>query len=231
MPPPELPCAVRELNLRDPRPPQDVQAALEREFMTPLRPAIVDGLLEYTGAADVNGATCFITLRLLAVHTPANAYQLRLTFSWGSLPAEAHDYHQRTAGSWLDLWTRELTNGPAATPQRSEAYDRLAAHALAEEARFSSAESIQAIVLEAVRDGATFHTSHKEGGTVISWRHGRFVRQDFGESDTSERFSSDPDFLAFLRRFFEWETQRHIPGGAPTEPDRWRLIARLLQRD
>jgi len=231
MPPPELPCAVRELNLRDPRPPHGVQAALEREFMTPLRPAIVDGLLEYTGAADVNGATCFITLNFLAAHTPANAYHLRLTFSWASLPATAHAYHQRTAGSWFDVWTQAFSTDAAATPQRSEAYDRLSADALAEEARFSSADSVQAIVLEAVRDGATFRTSHKEGGTVISWSNGRFVRQDFGESDTSERFSSDPDFLAFLRRFFEWETQRHIPGGAPTEIDRWRLIARLLRRD
>ena len=231
MNPPELPCATREVCFRDPRPPRAIRGALEREFMTPLHPRMAEGVLECQGAASVNGATCPITLRFVVATPGSNAYRLRLTISWAGLPAEHKAYHQRTAGSWFDLWTRDLKPGPPAEPESSDAYERLAADALAEDAETSSVEAVQRHVLQALRDGATFSTAHKEGGSVISWRGGRFVRQDYGESDARETFAEEVAFLAFLRRFYDWETQRGIPGGAPTELDRWRLIARLLRRD
>ena len=231
MNPPDAPCATREVEFREARPPRDIRGALERQFMAPLPARMVDGALECRGAASVHGATCFITLRFVAAAPGANAYRLRLTLSWDGLPPEHHDYHRRTADSWFDLWTRDFKPAPPAAPARSQEYDRLAADALAEDTEPSRVEAVQRHVLQAMRDGATFSTAHKEGGTVISWRGGRFVRQDYGESEAREVFDDEVSFLAFLRRFFDWETRRGIPGGAPGESDRWRLIARLLRRD
>lgn len=229
MSPPELPCAIRELHFHDRRPPREIRGALEREFMVPLPARIVDGALECRGTASVNGAVCFITLRLVAATPGFNAYRLCLTLSWGGLPLEQHEFHRRTAGAWLDLWTRDYTPQVPVAPQPSDAYDRLAGDALAEDAELSSVEAVQRRVLEALRRGATFSTAHKEGGSVISGRGGRFVRQDYGESDAREAFDDAAAFLAFLRRFYDWETRRGNPGGAPAEPDRWRLVARLLR--
>lgn len=231
MDPPDLPCVTRDIAFRDARPPRDIRGALEREFMVPLPARMVDGALECHGAADVNGATCFVTLRLVAAAPGSNAYRLRLTLSWAGLPPEHREYHQRSAGSWFDLWTRDFQPAPPAAPERSDAYERLAAEALAEDVELSCVEAVQDRVLQALRDGATFRTAHKEGGCEISWRRGRFVRQDYGESDTRDVFDDDASFLAFLRQFYDWETRSRIPGGAPTEHDRWRLIARLLRRD
>jgi hypothetical protein len=231
MSPPELPCATRELCFRDARTPREIRGALEREFMTPLQTRMDEGALECHGAASVNGATCGIALRFVAAAPGSNAYWLRLTLSWAGLPVEHQTYHQRTAGSWFDLWTRDLEPGTPAEPERSDAYERLAADALAEDAGLSHMDAVQRHVLQALREGACFRTAHKEGGSVISWRGGRFVRQDYGESDARETFAEEAAFLAFLRRFYDWETQRGIPGGAPGELERWRLIARLLRRD
>ena len=231
MSPPDLPCTTREMTFRDARPPREIRGALEREIMAPLPARMVDGALECHGAASVNGATCFVTLGLVACAPESNAYRLRLTLSWAGLPTEHHEYHQRSAGSWFDLWTLDFQPAPPAAPERSDTYERLAAEALAEDVELSRVEAVQRLVLQALRDGATFSTAHKEGGTVISWRRGRFVRQDYGESDTRDVFDEDADFLAFLRQFFDWETRSRILGGAPSETDRWRLITRLLRRD
>lgn len=80
-----------------------------------------------------------------------------------------------------------------------------------------------------MRGGATFSTAHKEGGTVISRKGGAFIRQDYGESAAREEFPDEAAFLAFLRRFYDWETARSYPAGKPpTEADRWHLMLRLL---
>jgi hypothetical protein len=57
------------------------------------------------------------------------------------------------------------------------------------------------------------------------------VRADYGESSSVEAFRDEAAFLAFLRRFFDWETSRGAYPGKATEPEAWRLILRLLEEE
>lgn len=57
------------------------------------------------------------------------------------------------------------------------------------------------------------------------------MRADYGESSSVEAFRDEAAFLAFLRRFFDWETSRGAYPGKATEPEAWRLILRLLEEE
>lgn len=87
--------------------------------------------------------------------------------------------------------------------------------------------TIQQEILTALRSGAEFKTTHKEGGTTIRWRHDRYVREDYGDWNERVEYTSDSEFLGFLWRFFEWESRRMQQIEIP-EPERWRNIQQLL---
>lgn len=84
----------------------------------------------------------------------------------------------------------------------------------------SPCTAIQHEILAALRAGAEFCTAHKEGGTTIRWLHGRFVREDYGEWNERAEYTDEATFLAFLRRFFEWESCGFQAVNLP-EADRW----------
>lgn len=88
--------------------------------------------------------------------------------------------------------------------------------------------AIQEDILAALRAGAEFRTAHKEGGTTIRWLHGRFVREDYGEWSERAEYTDEAAFLAFLLRFFEWESNGRQNVSLP-EPERWRNIRELLR--
>lgn len=88
-------------------------------------------------------------------------------------------------------------------------------------------EDIQREILSALHGGAEFRTAHKEGGTTISWRHGRYVREDYGDWTERAEFTDDREFLAFLRHFFDWQSCGPLGQQTP-EPERWRNIRNLL---
>jgi len=233
MTPPEALSNTRRVNFHDPRPPLEIQHLIEREFMVLLEARTEHGLLVSRGTAAVNGAACLVVLEFIADLPRTNSYSLETTLSWAHLPPEHHNYHRSTASAWHDLWTRHFT---AATPTDpgpgpTDRYAQLAAPVLSAHAHPESVEAVQEKILSALREGASFSTAHKEGGTRITGKGGRFVRQDYGESNARERFADEAVFLGFLRRFYDWETGRsYPPGNPPSESDRWQLILRLLER-
>lgn len=90
--------------------------------------------------------------------------------------------------------------------------------------------AIQQEILAALRRGAEFRTAHKEGGTTIRCQRGGFIREDYGDWSEREAYTNEAEFLAFLWRFFEWESR----GGQHMElPDgeRWENIRKLLKDD
>ena len=91
----------------------------------------------------------------------------------------------------------------------------------------AASAAIQQEILDALRRGAEFRTAHKEGGTVLRWQHGRFIREDYGDWSERAAYTDDAAFLAFLWRFFEWES-RSLQRVELPEPDRWRNIQQLL---
>lgn len=224
--------AMRTISFRDPRPPQEIQFDLERDLMVLLNPAIEDSRLVMQGSLRVNGAGARVRLRFDAAEERTNGYSLWLQMSWDEMPHAVHAYHRQAAEGWFDLWTRKFTAVPAPIPvrNRTERYTAITALALRAEAHLASVEAVQQEILSAMRSGASFSTAHKEGGTVVSFQSGRFIREDYGEVQSRVEFPDESAFLDALRNLYQWETSRSFHPEQPSEYVRWKLILRMLQK-
>lgn len=102
-----------------------------------------------------------------------------------------------------------------------------------------SVEGVQQAVLEGLRRGACFRSSHKEGGSTLRWRLGQYVREYYGDEPGHQAWSDEAEFLAMLRRYLHGEVQRDLSrdparhaadaGATPPELEAWRVILRRLQ--
>lgn len=218
------------LNFRDTRPPQDIQAALERTLVAPMRPAHENGRLCYHATVNVTGAAYVVVLRFEAALVRTYAYSLRIDVSWAEMPATHHDYFRKSCVSWFDFWTREFSAAPSPGPGDGDIVGYMAACEAARqaEADLATVPVLQQAILAAMRAGASYTTAHKEGGTTIRWDCGHFVRTDYGESNECRKFPDDAQFLAFLRRFYDWEVSRNTAPDKVSDLDAWRLMLRLL---
>ena len=231
---PSFPMPVlREITLHDSRPPQEIQAVLEREVMTVLGVVPHDARLTFTAIAKTSGAPFRLTLRFEAAHGETNRYSLRFDTVDASIPPAALETQRKALDGWLDLWTRHFTSDPsrALPPESPGRYQELADQARRAHERLAGVTLLQREILDGLRRGLTFSTAHKEGGTTIRHRDGKFVRADYGESSRVEEFHDEAAFLTFLRRFFDWETSRGAYPGKASEVEAWRLILRLLEEE
>jgi hypothetical protein len=224
---------LREITLHDPRPPQDIQAALEREVMTVLAAAPNDARLTFSAIAKAGGVPFRLTLSFEAAHAAMNRYTLRFETHDSSLTPEALATQRKALDGWCDLWTRHFTSDPGQSlpPESPDRYRELVDQARQAHERLAGVPILQREILDGLRRGRIFSTAHKEGGTTIRHHGGKFVRADFGESSRVEEFHDEAAFLAFLRRFFDWETSRGAFPGKASELDAWRLILRLLEEE
>lgn len=229
-PPPAT--TVRQFHFQDRRPPHEVQFALERELMTLLQPSIQDARLTFRGAAIVNTVPFRVALHLEAALPRINCYVLEFAAAESNLSAVPPAGRGKYLDAWVSLWCRDLKSTPAPKPGdgSAERAQALAEQALAAEAHLTDVHAIQVDILAAMRQGATFSTAHKEGGTNINYKDGRFARSDYGESDDWELFHDEATFLAFLRRFFNFEVTRNAHQGQLSEYDAWKLILRLMRK-
>lgn len=223
--------AKRILHFEDKRPPQEVQFALERELMTLFARAMDNGQLRLLARGNVNGARYNFELRFEAALFFRNCYSLRVEANWAEQPANSHEYFRKTADSWFNLWTRDLMS---ATPPKSDAgsperYHKLAEAALAAETHLNSVATIQQAIVTGMTQGGTFGTSHKEGGTNIFWRSGKFIRSDYGDSPDHNVFTDEAEFLRMLQQFCHWDVHRLAGQNKLSEFDAWKLILRRLQ--
>ena len=81
-----------------------------------------------------------------------------------------------------------------------------------------------------MKKGARFSTSHKEGGTNITWNGDRFVRDDYGDYPDHITYASEAHFLDALRKFYDWETSKNGYPEKVSELVAWRLMLRLLRK-
>jgi hypothetical protein len=223
--------ARRLLYFRDRRPPQEVQFALERELMVLFAGAMDEGQLRLLARGYVNGACYFFELRFEAATLLQNCYSLRVEGSWAEHPVAHHEYFRKTSESWFKLWTRDLrpANPPKAGATSSGRYRKLAEAALKAEAQLDSVPAIQQAIVAGLMRGGTFATSHKEGGTNIFWRDGKFIRSDYGEYPDHKTFSDEAEFLKMLRRFCQFDVTRNSGTKPLPEFDEWKLILRRMQ--
>jgi len=189
-----------------------------------------DDVVQFCARALVNGANYDFELRYVAALADTNCYSLRTQSSWAHQPASSHAHFQSTFASWLQLWTRELT--PAEPPAEHEIaverYHALVAAALHAEAHLDTVAAIQRAIVDGLRRGARFATSHKEGGTTITWNRDRFVRVDHGENPDCCEYADELSFLAMLRQFLHSDVSRHAVTKPPPEFDVWKLILRRM---
>jgi hypothetical protein len=199
--------------------------------MTLFSAAMKDGRLIMTAKAKVVGALYDIELRFEAALLLTNCYSLRAETSWADAAATHHDYYRKTSGSWFSFWTRDFmpANPPAADAGSSARYQKICLAALNAEAHLDSVPALQQTIVAAMKRGARFSTSHKEGGTNITWTDGRFVRSDYGDYPDHKVFSSEAEFLEALRKFYDWETSKNIYPKKVSDFVAWKLILRLLR--
>ncbi|MBN8640144.1 MAG: hypothetical protein J0M07_32830 [Anaerolineae bacterium] len=141
---------VQEITFRDPRPPHDLQAILEREIMAVLRPSREGGRLVYRAAFKVNGAPYTVLLRHELALLSANVYVLRFELDLDPIQPAHRDYELKGMSGWVGLWTREFKPEPL-RPGETGREDRRAAleqEAFAAEARLTTVADYQRAVLE-----------------------------------------------------------------------------------
>ena len=222
--------STRVLHFRDKRPPQQVKSALEREIRTLFTPTMEHDMLCLRAKANVVGADYEFLLRFEAALLENNCYSLRMDVSWAAEASSNDAYYRQTSGSWFACWTGDFmaANAPLANEGSAQHYRQLCDETFNFEQQLDSVPAIQQTILAAVKRGAAFRTSHKEGGTDIYWKSGRYVRSDYGDYPDEQQFPDDTEFLKMLYQFCRWEVTRNSGKDQWSEIDTWRLILRRM---
>ena len=223
--------AVQEFHFRDRRPPQEIQWRLEADLMELVAP--VAGSVRYTLQTTMRHGTQQFVFHLIfqAALANANCYSFRAELSDPGPRPSTPEELTRTITSWMGFWMRDYAaaDPPGAAEGSAARYEQLVQAARTAESHLVDVPSVQQEIIRRMRTGAEFRTAHKEGGTTISFRGGRWSRVDYGEWSTTEHFQVEAQFLSFLRTFFDVEVSRNIlPDRVPDEKA-WRLILRLLR--
>lgn len=222
--------ATRVLHFRDKRPPHEVQFALECDLRTLFTPSMEDDKLCLRAKSNVVGADYDFVLRFEAAVPEWNCYSLRASALWGHLPSDHADYYRKTSGSWFASWTSDFVaaNRPLDNEGSAKRYRQLCEEALNAEKHLDSVTAIQHTILAAIKEGACYYDSHKEGGTKIYWDGKRFVRSDYGDYPDRRHFTDESDFLKMLFQFCHWHATLHSDKDQLSDVDSWRLILRRM---
>ena len=221
---------TRLLHFRDTRTPDEVQFALERELMVLFTVNMDNGGLRMNATASVNGARYEFELRFLAASKSGNHFSLRIEASWPDSHSAVLDYFRKTSDGWYHLWTRDLMTAtpPARKNKDSAHYRNLCEAALRAKRDPVSVAEVQRAIVDGVKRGGSFGNSHKEGGTNIGWRNGKFFRSDYGDYPDFKEFDSEPGFLGMLWNFCQFDVTRSTGRQALPELDAWKLILRRM---
>ncbi|MEQ1827008.1 MAG: hypothetical protein ABL921_13720, partial [Pirellula sp.] len=222
--------AKRVLSFNDKRPPHEVKFALERQLRTLFAPAMEHDKLCMRAKANVVGADYDFLLCFEAALPEWNCYSLRAEVSWGELKSNYVDYYRKTSGSWFAYWTADFiaADPPLANESSMHRYGQLCEEAFIAEQKLDSVSAIQQAIVAAVKGGASFCDSNKEGDTRIDWRRDRFVRLDTGDYPDEQHFKDESEFLKMLHQFCYWDATRNCEKDQLSEIDIWRLILRRM---
>lgn len=220
--------------LLDARPPQQIQAQLERSIMVAFAPAGSAAPAARMARFTWPTKAYRFTLQLLDVLPHGNSYSLAVEVdleaaadkSCAELEAE-----RRWSQGQLAQWTSDLRllPTPAPGPGSAQRHQALVEAWRAAEAPLTDVLATQRAILSALRDGAVFSTVHLEGGTIVRHDGQRFVIADFGPSQKSRRFASDAEVLSHLRAQYDRRIGWRNELARATDADAWRLIYRQLE--
>lgn len=83
-------------------------------------------------------------------------------------------------------------------------------------------------ILSALRGGASYLQSDKEGTTRIYFNGSHFMRVREGDDPEKTRFADDTQFLLALRNLFHWEARKLIYPHDPPEHEIWKHAAKYF---
>ncbi|MEZ5404181.1 MAG: hypothetical protein R2729_31165 [Bryobacteraceae bacterium] len=188
--------------------------------------------LAYRGESSIPPHHYRVRLVFEAAMPNDNLYSLRVEATgWKKFmkPHELEASLQRT----VDYWLREVqrVDEPDTDGASGERYQELVQAAAEQEAAAANPPvdhagiaAIQRKIIDGMRAGRRFATAHKEGGTNITMHRGKWISQDYGESNDRRVFDDEAAFFEYLRKFYDWETRRDIYPHRPPEADAWRYI-------
>ena len=208
--------AIIEVGHSFPAPPAGAYIKLANKVSTRAR-ATDDELNYYERNSSIYSGEFADAQRIYFVIEPPNPPPLELDMEAIRKSYEPQPYSPTTAA-----------NPPRANEGSSKRYRELCEEALNAESQLDSVAAIQQAIIAAVKAGASFSNSHKEGGTNIFWKSGRFVRSDYGDYPDEQQFTDEIEFLKMLHQFCHWDATRHSGKDQLSEIDTWRLILRQM---
>lgn len=196
------------------------------------------GRLTYLGTSAAGNCKHSLLLRFEAVIESRNLYSFHIE---STAPRQwvSEESLRRDANRASDYWSSKLNipqqeiawadASPALLLQRQQECLAMEAESarLVEDPKPIAA--IQQDILAALRAGKVFRTSHKEGGTTLSFRGSSFLREDYGEEPNRRTYPTDEAMLVCLRNFYDWESRRDIYPHRPPELDVWNYIRNQLR--
>ncbi|MBL9172877.1 MAG: hypothetical protein JNL10_05025 [Verrucomicrobiales bacterium] len=223
----------RVLHFRDPRSPSEIRQAFERDTLVLWAVKCVGRELRMNAETQVEGVRFQLELRFLAATRLENFYSLEAVGCWDRTDRANFDHQRHRAEGWFQGWTRELREIAPPFPGEpySEHYGERCEVALSHSGNLRKVADVQRAILEGMRRGGTFGRVHKEGGTSIFWRRGRFVRLDYGDNPGRIEFADEVSFLRMLWEFHEWKVRPSASSVALQEFDAWTVILRQMSAD
>jgi hypothetical protein len=229
-----------QAHFADSRPVLDVKYDIETRVRSLLdREPEPSGALVFRGSIRSydSSAETVVELRLEAAYETHNLYALRLDANGESDPAKEKMWEENLRRAF-DRWVNGLALTDALIPFSPDYYRQVVKDTIARELELKNRVNtdddeairvIQETILSGLRGGGRFSTAHHEGGTNIRFHGMVFVIQDYGESNDREEFGSDAEFLASLRKFYDWESRRDWYPHVPPEIEAWRYIERQMR--
>ena len=232
----------REALFTDSRPVLDVKYDIEKRVnrLLPRDPERPGELVfrAYSKSYTTPGGTT-VELRLEAAYESYNLYALQFDADGSADPAKEKT-REETIRRNFDAWTRGLAITGDRASSSPDRYRQVVEETVAcefDSANHASKDDEDAIrvvqdaILKGLRQGKSFFTASHEGGTHIQFLGGNFVLQDYGESTDREEFSSGAEFLARLRKFYDYESCREWSPHMPPEIEAWKYIERQMRDD
>ncbi len=236
------PWAARfETSFFHPRSPFDVRVEIEKRTAMLVR--LDRGALPrlaYTGSGSIAPVQYDLGLSFQTAFHQYNVFGFLVEASAAREWTRKRDFlrvTERAVGAWMNgLATTQDATTVALGPELPDRYDALVKEALEREELLANIEEdpmpiaeLKRAVLEGLRAGRSFSTSHHEGGTVLFHDGTAFREQTYGAEESRRVFQAEDEMLRRVREFFDWESRRETYPHQPREVEVWRFIRRQLR--
>ena len=195
--------------------------------------------LTYSGSDNPPSIGRDVRLRFEASLLKGNWYSLKV-IAWVPNTWNTEVEFRSYADKAFEHWTSNLQTAPTLGllgGASQELYTRRVHDAVDEEARRASEKEdpvpiavLKHEILDDLRNGASFRTSHHEGGTTIYFDGKAFVRSEYGEQTSSKVLSTDEETLDCIEALYDWESRKDTFPHRPPELEVWRFIQRQLTK-